>query len=112
MTKMKLQPRYFEYMKNGSKRIELRLYDEKRSKIKIGDKITFLKEPDLNESIVAEVINLHRFNSFLELFSNFDIDILADKEMTKKELLEELEVFYTKDKQKEYGVLGIEVKII
>ena len=36
---LKLQPKYFEYIKNGTKRIELRLYDEKRQKIAIGDTI-------------------------------------------------------------------------
>ena len=32
---MKLQEEYFNYIKNGTKRIELRLLDEKRKKIKI-----------------------------------------------------------------------------
>lgn len=42
---MKLQPEYFNFnfILNGTKRIEIRLYDEKRQKIKIGDKIKFLK---------------------------------------------------------------------
>ena len=34
--RMKLQPEHYEYMKNGTKRIELRLNDEKRSKIQLG----------------------------------------------------------------------------
>ena len=50
---LKLQPRYFDYMQNGTKRIELRLFDEKRQKIKIGDTIKFLKEPDLIDSFNA-----------------------------------------------------------
>ena len=44
---MKLQPEYFNYILNGTKRIEIRLYDEKRQNIKLGDKIKFLKEPNL-----------------------------------------------------------------
>ena len=40
---MKLQPKYFDYILNGTKRIEIRLNDEKRKKIKLGDKIKFLK---------------------------------------------------------------------
>ena len=42
---LKLQPKYFDYINNGTKRIELRLYDEKRQKIDIGDTIIFQKEP-------------------------------------------------------------------
>ena len=43
--KMKLRPKYFDCIKNGTKRIELRLNDEKRSIIQLGDEIEFLKEP-------------------------------------------------------------------
>lgn len=38
---LKLQPKYFDYINNGTKRIELRLYDKKRQKIAIGDTIIF-----------------------------------------------------------------------
>ena len=35
--KMKLQESPFERIKNGTKTVEFRLYDKKRSKINIGD---------------------------------------------------------------------------
>lgn len=38
---MRLQNRYFQYIKTGSKRIELRLYDEKRKQIQLNDVIEF-----------------------------------------------------------------------
>jgi ASC-1-like (ASCH) protein len=44
---MNLQPKYFDFMKEGTKRIELRLFDEKRSQIELGDIIEF--------SILADV---------------------------------------------------------
>ena len=50
---MKLQPEYYNFILNGTKRIEIRLFDEKRQQIKIGDTIKFLKEPELNESFEA-----------------------------------------------------------
>lgn len=108
---LKLQPRYYNYMLNGTKRIELRLYDEKRKNIKLGDTIKFLKKPDLNESFDTKVVGLLRYNSFEELISDFDITILADISMSKDELLNELEKFYPKDKQEKYGVLGIRIDI-
>lgn len=109
---MKLQAKYYDYILNGTKRIELRLNDEKRQKIKKGDIIKFIKDPELVESFECVVIDLLKFNSFEELFSKYDIELLADKLMTKEELLNVLENFYTKDKQKEYGVLGIKVDLI
>lgn len=107
---LKLQPRYFDYINNGTKRIELRLYDEKRQKINIGDTIIFQKEPELKTTMRVKVIGLLRYNTFEELFEDFDIEILADKEMTKQELLNVLGEFYTPEKQNQYGILGIRIK--
>lgn len=107
---LKLQPKYYEYILNGSKDIEIRLYDEKRQKINIGDIIIFKKEPELNESFKVKVVGLLRYENFDNLFNDFTIDRLADRSMSKSELLEELERFYTKEKQKEYGVLGIRIE--
>ena len=107
---LKLQPRYYEYILSGTKDVEIRLYDEKRQKINIGDIIIFKKEPELNESFKVKVVGLLRYENFDGLFNDFTIDRLADKSMKKSELLEELEKFYTKEKQKEYGVLGIRIE--
>lgn len=107
---MKLQPNQFSFMKDGTKRIEIRLNDTKRKRIKIGDTIKFFKEPDLEESFETKVIELNHYKDFEKLFANYDIDILADKSITKEDLLKELEKFYSKEKQKEYGVLGIKIE--
>ena len=109
---MKLQPEYYNFILNGTKRIEIRLFDEKRQQIKIGDTIKFLKEPELNESFNVKVVGLLRYNTFEEMFKDFDISVLSDKSMTKEELINVLEQFYTKEKQKRYGVLGIRIELI
>lgn len=108
---IKLQPQYYNFMLNGTKRVELRLFDEKRQQIKIGDTIKILKEPDLIESFEVKVIGLLRYKSFEYMFNDFDISILADKTMSKEQLINDLEKFYTKEKQKKYGVLGIRVEL-
>ena len=107
---MNLQPKYFDFIKGGTKRIELRLYDEKRQSIQLGDIIEFAKSDD--EKFKAEVVGLLRYNSFADLFEDFDISILADSSMTKQELLEVLGEFYSEEKQAEFGVIGIRIKII
>ena len=107
---MKLQPKYFDFIKHGTKRIELRLYDEKRSQIQHGDIIEFSKSED--EQLQAEVIELLRYSSFEDLFEDFEISMLADVSMTKGELLEVLNEFYTPEKQAKYGVVGIRLEIL
>ena len=52
---------------------------------------------------------LLRYNSFSDLFKDFDISILADKSMSKEELLKVLQEFYTTEEQQKYGVLGIRI---
>lgn len=107
---MNLQNKYFDFILHGTKRIELRLNDEKRQQIKIGDTIIFRNKQ--GETFSAEVKDLFRQNSFEDLFENFGIDILADKSMTKAELLQVLGEFYTPEKQAEFGVLGILIDLI
>lgn len=109
---MKLQAKYFDYIKLGTKRIELRLNDEKRKEIKIGDKIEFLREPEKQEKMQVNVIGLINYNSFEELFKDFDISILSDSSMTKEELLNVLQKFYTIEDQDKYGVLGIRFELL
>ena len=109
---MKLKEQYFNCIKDGSKKYEIRLNDEKRQLIKVGDFIEFQKEPELEESFDAKVVGLLRYNSFEDMFKDFDISVLSDKSMTKEELINVLEQFYTKEKQEQYGVLGIRIELI
>ena len=106
--KMNLQDKYFDFIKNGTKRIELRLNDEKRQQIKIDDLIEFSNEKD---KFTAKVIGLLKYKDFKTLFNDFEIEILADKTMTKEELLDVLGEFYTPEKQERFGVLGIRVEL-
>lgn len=106
--KMNLQDKYFDFIKNGTKRIELRLNDEKRQQIKIGDSIEFSNEKD---KFTAKVIGLLKYQDFKTLFNDFGIEILADRTMTKQELLDVLSEFYTPEKQEKFGVIGIRVEL-
>ncbi|MDO4611605.1 MAG: ASCH domain-containing protein [Candidatus Saccharibacteria bacterium] len=107
---MNLQPKYYDFILHGTKRIELRLYDEKRQKIQLGDVIEFNKSE--TEKFKTKVTGLLRYESFEKLFSDFDISILADVSMTKEELLNVLGEFYIEEKQAKFGVLGIRLELI
>ena len=108
---MKLNPKYFEYMKNGTKRIEIRLNDEKRKKIKIGDEIVFQKEPELKDEVSTQIVNIIIKRNFKELIESFDISEYSDKSESKEKFLNDLYKFYTKEQEEKYGVVGIQIKI-
>ena len=108
---MKLNPKYFEYMKNGTKRIEIRLNDEKRKEIKIGDAIIFQKKTELKEEINTEIVNLIVKKNFKELIKTLDVSEYSDEKETEEKFLEDLYRFYTKEQEEKYGVVGIQIKI-
>lgn len=104
--KMKLKESPFERIKNGTKKIEFRLYDEKRQQIKIGDQIEFSKLPDLQEKLLVDVIELYKENTFEDLFRKLYSD---EEEIVRK--TESMHEFYSIEKEQQYGVLGIGIKI-
>ena len=67
--KMQLNESPFNKIKNGTKTVEFRLYDDKRKQIKVGDKIEFSKLPELQEKLVVEVIELYQDKTFEKLFN-------------------------------------------
>lgn len=105
--KMKLKESPFERIKNGTKTIEFRLYDEKRRQIKIGDKIEFSKLPELQETILVDVIDLYREENFEKLFKK----LYKDEEEAKRKA-GSMHEYYTSDEEKEYGVVGIKISLI
>ena len=104
--KMKLKESPFEGIKNGTKTIEFRLYDEKRQLIKVGDTIEFSKLPALQEKLLVDVIELYREDTFENLFRK-----LYDDEEEIKRKTKAMEQYYSFEKEKEYGVLGIKIRI-
>lgn len=106
---MKLQEKYFNYIKNGTKEYEIRLNDEKRRNIKKCDFVLFQKEPLLKESIIVKIDDILYYDNFYELLNNISTELLADSSITKESLYKDLEKFYPIEKQKEYGVVAIKL---
>lgn len=107
---MRLHKGPFELIKNGSKTIELRLYDEKRQMINLGDTITFENRSD-GDKIQVKVIALYKYPSFEELYKHFDkvsIGYKEDEEADPKDM----ELYYSSEEQSKYGVVGIEMELI
>lgn len=48
--RMKLQSEPFAKIKNGKKILEIRLFDDKRQKLHLGDEIEFSRAPECGET--------------------------------------------------------------
>ncbi len=105
---MTVQTKYYNLLKDGIKTVELRLFDEKRQKIKIGDKITFSDASNSNDNFEAEVIELHRANTFNDLFEKIDLKTTGESDPLV--MIGTLEKFYPNSKQLEHSVVGIEIE--
>ena len=107
---MRLNNEPFNSIKNGTKTIELRLYDEKRRNIKVNDLIEFRNR--LNDEIIkCEVVNLYVYDSFNELYKHFDKVSLGYSE-TDEMNPNDMNKYYSEIEQQKYGVVGIELKLI
>ena len=109
--KMGLQEEYFNAMKYGSKKIEIRLFDEKRKQLAVGDTIQFLLEPDRKNKINSKIIRLTKYKTFSEAIENIPIYYLASQGSSKQKYLEDLNKYYSIEEQNKYGVIAIEVEI-
>ncbi len=107
---MKLNPSPFEKIKSGEKTVEIRLYDEKRQLLKVGDALQFIQTQS-GETLDVEIVGLRSFPSFQELYQRFDkIAIGYNAEDVAKP--EDMYAYYSKEDEKRYGVLAIMIKRI
>lgn len=98
----------FMQIASSNKTVEFRLYDEKRQLLKVEDTIEFENLSD-QQVLKVKIIALHKKDSFAEL-----INYLKEKQVeflqtvSTEDMVEQLRCFYSEEKEKEYGVLGIE----
>ena len=106
---MKLYPVPFEQIKTGEKTIELRLYDEKRQQVKVGDKIVFTNSTT-GEILNTTVVKVHRFDSFDDLYKSLPLLKCGyTTESIEKAAPTDMEQYYSVEEQNKYGVVGIEL---
>lgn len=106
---MSLRPRPFEAIASGRKRYELRLHDEKRRLIRVGDEILFTCT-DGSSSVLTRVTGLHPFDSFASLYAALPLlecGYTAENVHTADP--RDMETYYPPEKQAAYGVLAIEI---
>lgn len=106
--KMNLDFEPFKLIKDGTKTIELRLNDEKRQLINVGDFIEFTNRDTL-EKMRLEVVELYKYPNFEELYKHFNKIEMGYKEDEVANFLD-MEQYYSQEEQKKYGVLGIRLE--
>lgn len=102
---MKLSPSAFCSFAYGEKRVEMRLYDEKRRALRVGDYIIF-NCTDLGR-LQTEIVGIKVFKDFNELYAAYpprELGYKAGETARPEDML----AYYTRDEQEKYGVVAIE----
>jgi len=108
--KMKLKDKPFNSIKNGTKTIELRLYDEKRRLLKEHDIIEFTNMVT-GETLLVKVLELCIYDNFEELFKRFDKESMGfdENEEVDPKIMEQ---YYSIEEQEKYRVVAIKIEKI
>lgn len=106
VTEMHLNEHPFQQIVSGEKTIELRLNDEKRSQVKVGDVLTFWLRPEDEQMVTVLVTEIHRAETFAELAQ--EIDVVKAGLRSKENLVDSMAKYYPLKEQVKCGVLGIE----
>lgn len=110
---MKLLDTPFERIKSGKKTVEIRLFDEKRQKLRVGDTIKFLKLPDLTDKVKVEIVELLTYKSFKDLIDHYGMEYYGyPNDYSVNEFVKSIYTIYSKEQEKQYGVLGIRIKLL
>lgn len=107
---MNLRPRPFAAIASGEKRYELRLLDEKRRLIRVGDELLFSCTTD-ERTVLTRITGLHTFPNFAALYAALPLTECGyTKENVRQADPRDMEAYYPPEKQEKYGVLAIELE--
>ena len=81
---MKLDPIYYDYIVNGIKIYETRVFDEKRRQIKLLDEITFINRED-RKTFKAIIVELSYFDNFKDAIAEVGIKKVLPNAKSLKE---------------------------
>ncbi len=107
---MHLNEEPFEKIKNGTKTIEMRIYDGKRRKMHKGD-IIEIENRSTGEIMTVEILNMFVLSSFGEIYAKWNKVALGynEEDIAKPE---DMEQYYSKEEIEENGVVAIELKVV
>ena len=100
----------FQAIKEGWKTVEMRMNDEKRSIINVGDIIEFTNTTTQGK-MSCRVVNIYKYANFAELYKHHDKVSIGYKE-DEDANPDDMFLYYTREDIEKYGVVGIEVTVI
>ena len=98
-----------KWIQSKLKTIDVRIYDEKRRKVSIGDYITFITDSD--EEIQVRVVGIlvcETFSILYDMLNVLHIGYTFESEANYTDMYK----YYSKEEENKYGVIGIAFEYI
>lgn len=109
---MRLRDEPFDAIKSGNKKVEIRLMDERRRAIHVGDSVVFSRMDNPNDTMLVRVTDLIAAPTFVELFQIINPhDAGWPSGTTAEEAARDMGRYYSAEEQEHYGVVGIVIEL-
>lgn len=105
---MNLTPAPMQEIRTGNKTIELRLNDEKRKQISVGDTIKFINTEDSNDTLRVKVVDLFLFSSFAELYDNLPLlNCGYNEDNINTASPDDMEMYYSRESFNRFPIISL-----
>lgn len=109
---MKLRKEYFDKILLGEKIYEVRLNDEKRQKIDVGDIIVFKQDSNLQQTVNTIVEDLIYFDSFSDMAKTLPSKKIGFNDESIIQIIDKYHEFYNTNDEEKYGIVAIKIKVL
>ena len=107
-----IKPEYYDLVKAGIKKYEVRTNDDRRKNMHIGDYIKLIKEPEKVESLMLEIVNKIEYPNFTALYDSLPKRDVGFEGRTTESIVNELRRFYSEEVENKLGTVAIEVAVV
>ncbi|USG99556.1 ASCH domain-containing protein [Thermococcus argininiproducens] len=104
--KLYVRDEYLEVIKNGAKKIEVRVAYPQLKNIKPRDKILF------NNEVPAEVVSVKKYETFRQVLREEPLEKIFPDKPSFEQALKRLHNMYPKWKENRYGVIAIKFRLL
>ena len=109
---MRLTDEPFDIIVSGKKTIEVRLYDEKRRELSVGDIIIFYRKSHVTDMCAVTVVGLRRYDNFLQLFSSERLADTGCVDLIAEQAAQIMYKYYSSEQEEKDGMLAIEIRLL
>ena len=108
---MKIEKVYLDGIRNGVKKHEYRLYDEKRQAVTVGSYLELVNKDDETDKQLVKVTGFYVFRSWADALKNFWKEDFKGTYKTFKEAKKDCESFYSPEQVSHYGLVVFEIEL-